>query len=140
MCDKAFHTFCLDPPLSAIPSGALSSFLFYSSYHAELTAGEWKCPACTQCVICRTLLSDCGPNGVGASPHTMMCVRCALACGPRRMCPVCRVGYAEETAVPMVQCDECLRWVHASCDNITSAEYQALASTIPHYSRVCVPC
>ncbi|MGH0162884.1 UNVERIFIED_CONTAM: hypothetical protein FKN15_002407 [Acipenser sinensis] len=94
-CDISYHTYCLDPPLQTVPKGG------------------WKCKWCVSCTHC------------GATSPGLRCewqnnyTQCA-PCGSLATCPVCSQNYKEDELI--VQCRQCDRWIHASCQNLNSEE------------------
>ncbi|XP_016897904.1 histone-lysine N-methyltransferase 2C isoform X2 [Cynoglossus semilaevis] len=94
-CDISYHTYCLDPPLQNVPKDS------------------WKCKWCVSCVQC------------GATTPGLRCewqnnyTQCA-PCASIPTCPICLVDYSEGTIV--VQCRQCDRWFHASCQGLHSEE------------------
>ncbi|XP_043990219.1 histone-lysine N-methyltransferase 2C isoform X1 [Gambusia affinis] len=94
-CDISYHTYCLDPPLQNVPKDS------------------WKCKWCVSCTQC------------GATTPGLRCdwqnnyTQCA-PCASLTSCPVCLVDYSEGTII--VQCRQCDRWFHASCQNLHSED------------------
>ncbi|XP_007559463.1 histone-lysine N-methyltransferase 2C isoform X1 [Poecilia formosa] len=94
-CDISYHTYCLDPPLQNVPKDS------------------WKCKWCVSCTHC------------GATTPGLRCdwqnnyTQCA-PCASLTSCPVCLVDYSEGTII--VQCRQCDRWFHASCQNLHSED------------------
>ncbi|XP_047445437.1 histone-lysine N-methyltransferase 2C isoform X4 [Mugil cephalus] len=94
-CDISYHTYCLDPPLQNVPKDS------------------WKCKWCVSCTQC------------GATTPGLRCewqnnyTQCA-PCASLVTCPVCLVDYSEGTVI--VQCRQCDRWFHASCQSLHSEE------------------
>ncbi|CAG5896688.1 unnamed protein product [Menidia menidia] len=94
-CDISYHTYCLDPPLQNVPKDS------------------WKCKWCVSCTQC------------GATTPGLRCewqnnyTQCA-PCASLATCPVCLVDYSEGTVI--VQCRQCDRWFHASCQGLHSED------------------
>ncbi|KAK2895252.1 histone-lysine N-methyltransferase 2C isoform X5 [Channa argus] len=94
-CDISYHTYCLDPPLQNVPKES------------------WKCKWCVSCTHC------------GATSPGLRCdwqnnyTQCA-PCASLATCPICVVDYSEGTII--VQCRQCDRWFHASCQGLHSEE------------------
>ncbi|XP_029971030.1 histone-lysine N-methyltransferase 2C isoform X3 [Salarias fasciatus] len=94
-CDISYHTYCLDPPLQNVPKDS------------------WKCKWCVSCTQC------------GATTPGLRCdwqnnyTQCA-PCASLVTCPVCLLDYSEGTII--VQCRQCDRWFHASCQSLHSEE------------------
>ncbi|XP_035272042.1 histone-lysine N-methyltransferase 2C isoform X3 [Anguilla anguilla] len=94
-CDISYHTYCLDPPLQTVPKGG------------------WKCKWCVSCTNC------------GATTPGLRCewqnnyTQCA-PCASLAACPVCLRNYQEDELI--VQCRQCDRWIHASCQNLNTDE------------------
>ncbi|XP_028327720.1 histone-lysine N-methyltransferase 2C isoform X3 [Gouania willdenowi] len=94
-CDISYHTYCLDPPLHNVPKDS------------------WKCKWCVCC-------TQCGSTSPG--------VRCEwqnnyTQCGPCSSlvsCPLCLMDYSEGTII--IQCRQCDRWFHGSCQSLHSEE------------------
>uniref|UniRef100_A0A8C4RAR0 Uncharacterized protein n=1 Tax=Eptatretus burgeri TaxID=7764 RepID=A0A8C4RAR0_EPTBU len=95
-CDISYHTYCLDPPLHTVPKGG------------------WKCKWCVCCVRC------------GATSPGFKCewqknyTHCGL-CASLSTCPNCMEEYQENELV--IQCRQCDRWVHATCENLLLEDY-----------------
>uniref|UniRef100_A0AAR2IYS0 [histone H3]-lysine(4) N-methyltransferase n=1 Tax=Pygocentrus nattereri TaxID=42514 RepID=A0AAR2IYS0_PYGNA len=94
-CDISYHTYCLEPPLQNVPNGS------------------WKCKWCVSC-------TQCGATSPGMrcewQNNYTQCAPCAsLAC-----CPICLLDYSEEEII--LQCRQCDRWMHASCQGFLSEE------------------
>ncbi|XP_077411790.1 histone-lysine N-methyltransferase 2C isoform X2 [Vanacampus margaritifer] len=94
-CDISYHTYCLNPPLQNVPKDS------------------WKCKWCVSCTQCGAttpgLRCDWQNNYTQCSP-----------CASLSTCPVCLVIYSEGTII--VQCRQCDRWFHASCQGLHSEE------------------
>ncbi|KAJ8272620.1 hypothetical protein GJAV_G00091360 [Gymnothorax javanicus] len=94
-CDISYHTYCLDPPLQTVPNGS------------------WKCRWCVSCTQCGA--TSPGPRCEWQNNYTQ-CAPCASLAS----CPVCLSSYCEEELI--VQCRQCDRWMHATCQNLNSEE------------------
>ncbi|XP_038573921.1 histone-lysine N-methyltransferase 2C isoform X5 [Micropterus salmoides] len=94
-CDISYHTYCLDPPLQNVPKDS------------------WKCKWCVSCTQC------------GATTPGLRCewqnnyTQCG-PCASLATCPICLVDYSEGTTI--LQCRQCDRWFHASCQGLHSEE------------------
>uniref|UniRef100_A0AAV2JQ26 [Histone H3]-lysine(4) N-trimethyltransferase n=1 Tax=Knipowitschia caucasica TaxID=637954 RepID=A0AAV2JQ26_KNICA len=94
-CDISYHTYCLDPPLQNVPKES------------------WKCKWCVTCTQC------------GATTPGLRCewqnnyTQCA-PCASLSTCPICLLDYSEGTVI--VQCRQCDRWFHSSCQGLHSEE------------------
>ena len=123
LCDRGYHTYCLQPPLNKIPSGS------------------WLCRSCAVCQSClkrpnsqegteehwRHIIVPSRTNTLGTYCCTY-CQDCNLHFSANRFCPLC-LGVYEEDAddLAMVCCDVCERWVHAGCDaELTQDVYERL--------------
>ncbi|XP_016139199.1 histone-lysine N-methyltransferase 2C [Sinocyclocheilus grahami] len=94
-CDISYHTYCLDPPLQNVPNGS------------------WKCKWCVSCTQCGT--TTAGLRCEWQNNYTQ-CAPCASLAS----CPLCQQDYNEEEII--LQCRQCDRWMHASCQGIHSEE------------------
>ncbi|KAL2097737.1 hypothetical protein ACEWY4_006944 [Coilia grayii] len=94
-CDISYHTYCLDPPLQNVPNGG------------------WKCKWCVSCIQCGA--TSPGLRGEWQNNYTQ-CSPCASLSS----CPICLLDYSEEEII--VQCRQCDRWVHASCQGLHSEQ------------------
>ncbi|KAE8595665.1 hypothetical protein XENTR_v10015836 [Xenopus tropicalis] len=102
-CDISYHTFCLDPPLQTVPKGG------------------WKCKWCVSCTNCKAITP--GLRCEWQNNYT----QCA-PCASLSACPVCCQNYIEEELI--LQCRQCIRWSHASCQNLnTEAEVELAADS-----------
>ncbi|XP_068197773.1 histone-lysine N-methyltransferase 2C [Antennarius striatus] len=94
-CDISYHTYCLDPPLQNVPKDS------------------WKCKWCVSCTHC------------GATTPGLRCdwqnnyTQCA-PCASLATCPICLVDYSEGATI--LQCRQCDRWFHASCQGLHMEE------------------
>ncbi|KAI1891323.1 hypothetical protein AGOR_G00142620 [Albula goreensis] len=94
-CDISYHTYCLDPPLQTVPKGS------------------WKCKWCVCC-------TNCGATSPGAGCEWQNNYTQCAPCASLAVCPVCLRSYREEELI--VQCRQCDRWIHASCQNLNTDE------------------
>ncbi|XP_069504025.1 histone-lysine N-methyltransferase 2C isoform X7 [Ambystoma mexicanum] len=94
-CDISYHTYCLDPPLQTVPKGG------------------WKCKWCVWCTNCRALTP--GIRCEWQNNYT----QCA-PCASLSTCPICCCNYREQEII--LQCRQCDRWVHGSCQNLHTEE------------------
>ncbi|XP_078519354.1 histone-lysine N-methyltransferase 2C isoform X4 [Lissotriton helveticus] len=94
-CDISYHTYCLDPPLQTVPKGG------------------WKCKWCVWCTNCRALTP--GLRCEWQNNYT----QCA-PCASLSTCPVCFCNYKEQEII--LQCRQCDRWLHASCQSLNTEE------------------
>ncbi len=53
-------------------------------------------------------------------------------------CPVCARVYGRDEDIPMTECNQCLRWVHAECDTLDQRAYETLGESGVEYW--CPPC
>ncbi|KAI4302519.1 hypothetical protein MLD38_038253 [Melastoma candidum] len=103
-CDGAYHCYCQHPP------------------HKNISSGPYLCPKHTKC-------HSCGSNvpGNGLSVRWFLQYSCCDACGrlfvKGNYCPVCLKVYRDSESTPMVCCDNCQRWVHTHCDDISDDKY-----------------
>ncbi|XP_016298872.1 histone-lysine N-methyltransferase 2C-like isoform X4 [Sinocyclocheilus anshuiensis] len=94
-CDISYHTYCLDPPLQNVPKGS------------------WKCKWCVLC-------THCGATSSGQRCEWQNNYTQCGPCASLTVCPVCMRSYREEELI--LQCRQCDRWVHASCQGLNSDE------------------
>ncbi|XP_016096068.1 histone-lysine N-methyltransferase 2C-like [Sinocyclocheilus grahami] len=94
-CDISYHTYCLDPPLQNVPKGS------------------WKCKWCVLC-------THCGATSPGQRCEWQNNYTQCGPCASLTVCPVCARSYREEELI--LQCRQCDRWVHASCQGLNSDE------------------
>ncbi|CAK8575465.1 unnamed protein product [Lathyrus sativus] len=103
-CDGAYHCYCLQPP------------------HKNVSTGPYLCPKHTKCHSCASNVP-----GNGLSVRWFLGYTCCDACGrlfvKGNYCPVCLKVYRDSESTPMVCCDNCQRWVHCQCDNISDERY-----------------
>ncbi|KAI4339070.1 hypothetical protein MLD38_024052 [Melastoma candidum] len=103
-CDGAYHCYCQQPP------------------HKNISSGPYLCPKHTKC-------HSCGSNvpGNGLSVSWFLQYTCCDACGrlfvKGNYCPVCLKVYRDSESTPMVCCDNCQRWLHTHCDDISDDKY-----------------
>ncbi|KAF7661140.1 hypothetical protein LDENG_00268400, partial [Lucifuga dentata] len=94
-CDISYHTYCLDPPLQNVPKDS------------------WKCKWCVSC-------TQCGATSPGLRCEWQNNYTQCAPCASLAICPICLVDYSEGTII--VQCRQCDRWFHASCQGLHSEE------------------
>nr|XP_055037820.1 histone-lysine N-methyltransferase 2C isoform X4 [Misgurnus anguillicaudatus] len=92
-CDISYHTYCLDPPLQNVPKGS------------------WKCKWCVLC-------THCGATSPGLRCEWQNNYTQCGPCASLSVCPVCSHCYREEEFI--IQCRQCDRWVHATCQGLNS--------------------
>ncbi|CAM9277181.1 unnamed protein product [Lampetra fluviatilis] len=90
-CDISYHTYCLEPPLHTVPKGG------------------WKCKWCVNCV-------NCGATSPGFKCDWQSNYTQCGPCASLLTCPICSEAYQDNELV--IQCRQCERWVHASCENL----------------------
>ncbi|XP_065192212.1 PHD finger protein 10-like isoform X1 [Sycon ciliatum] len=130
-CDRGYHTFCVG--LQDIPTG------------------QWMCKSCSSCSSCQKHEKDFRRGNPcthqftiprdGSEPKyvTTLCSFCSRLFQKGHFCPVCLLVYHnDETDQPMVCCDDCDRWIHTACDNISDALYSTLSKEQSTYK--CVIC
>ncbi|XP_052398391.1 histone-lysine N-methyltransferase 2C isoform X6 [Carassius gibelio] len=100
-CDISYHTYCLDPPLQNVPKGS------------------WKCKWCVLC-------THCGATSPGQGCEWQNNYTQCGPCASLTVCPACARSYREEELI--LQCRQCDRWVHASCQGLNSDEEVESAS------------
>ncbi|XP_044075818.1 histone-lysine N-methyltransferase 2C isoform X5 [Siniperca chuatsi] len=94
-CDISYHTYCLDPPLQNVPKDS------------------WKCKWCVSC-------TQCGATAPGLRCEWQNNYTQCGPCASLATCPICLVDYSEGTTI--LQCRQCDRWFHASCQGLHSEE------------------
>lgn len=118
-CDKAYHTYCLNPPLGSLPLGG------------------WRCPNCVKCLSCGALQPGNSPQSRWRSNYTL-CEPCNRLFQAKEYCPVCRVVYRPTDTIPMVACDLCESWIHTHCDGIDQQTYEQMArEDTPYTCPIC---
>ncbi|XP_070989710.1 histone-lysine N-methyltransferase 2C-like isoform X2 [Oncorhynchus clarkii lewisi] len=94
-CDISYHTYCLDPPLQNVPKDS------------------WKCKWCVSC-------TQCGATSPGRRCEWQNNYTQCAPCASLATCPFCLQDYSEGEIV--VQCRQCDRWIHGSCQGLHSEE------------------
>src|SRR5690606_24692927 len=97
MCDRGYHTFCLDPPLKKLPQG------------------RFLCLDCAFCVSCGARKPGDDNKAKWQRDYTL-CQRCSNQIEKNKFCPICMRAYFEEEDSPMIMCDYCDWWIHVACD------------------------
>ncbi|XP_024136054.1 histone-lysine N-methyltransferase 2C isoform X3 [Oryzias melastigma] len=100
-CDISYHTYCLDPPLHTVPKGA------------------WKCKWCVWCV-------QCGSTSPGVHSDWQRNYSLCGPCCSLSRCPACQHTYAEDDLI--LQCQQCDRWVHATCQGLSTEDQVEVAA------------
>ncbi|XP_063308761.1 histone-lysine N-methyltransferase 2C isoform X6 [Pelobates fuscus] len=111
-CDISYHTYCLDPPLQTVPKGG------------------WKCKWCVSCTNCKAITP--GLRCEWQNNYT----QCA-PCASLSTCPVCCQNYIEGDLI--LQCRQCDRWSHGSCQNLSSELEVEMASDSGFDCAMCKP-
>jgi len=106
-CDRAFHTYCLIPPLPRPPNGG------------------WRCNSCVKCLSCGALTPGMGMSCKWRADYRF-CDACYQLYRECKYCPVCEKVYRHLDKVPMIQCDDCNWWIHAECDGLDANMYETL--------------
>ena len=114
-CDISYHIYCMEPPLDYVPQGNCKQTSHFSALgrifilFSSLFRFKGKCKWCAVCQACGS--SDPGLNSTWLNNYSM-CGPCASL----RNCPVCSAAYGESDLI--IQCQQCVRWLHAGCDSI----------------------
>lgn len=107
MCDRAFTTDLLDPPLKAAPEGL------------------WICGQCVDCSACRNSSEKNGMSLKYWSRDPEKCYRCGGCNGlveeytKKRRCSVCD-GIWRDNDDDIVSCAKCECFVHSGCDPVAA--------------------
>ncbi|XP_056148692.1 histone-lysine N-methyltransferase 2C [Lampris incognitus] len=94
-CDISYHTYCLDPPLQNVPKDS------------------WKCKWCVSC-------TQCGATSPGLRCEWQNNYTQCGPCASLATCPICLLDYSEGMII--MQCRQCDRWLHASCQGLHSED------------------
>uniref|UniRef100_A0A8C4N9W2 PHD-type domain-containing protein n=1 Tax=Eptatretus burgeri TaxID=7764 RepID=A0A8C4N9W2_EPTBU len=94
-CDISFHIYCLQPQLLTVPTGG------------------WKCSWCVCC-------TQCGATSPGLGCEWQSNYTQCAPCASLVTCPVCSQDYSPGDLV--LQCRQCDRWLHASCEEMQTEE------------------
>uniref|UniRef100_UPI00358F6248 histone-lysine N-methyltransferase 2C-like isoform X2 n=1 Tax=Myxine glutinosa TaxID=7769 RepID=UPI00358F6248 len=94
-CDISFHIYCLQPQLFTVPTGG------------------WKCSWCVCCI-------QCGGTSPGLGCEWQSNYTQCAPCASLATCPVCSQNYSPGDLV--LQCRQCDRWLHASCEEMQTEE------------------
>ncbi|XP_048237798.1 histone-lysine N-methyltransferase 2C-like isoform X4 [Haliotis rufescens] len=111
-CDISYHTYCLDPPLETVPKGT------------------WKCKWCVRCV-------NCGITSPGFACSWQNNYTQCGPCASKLVCPACKIRYREEELI--IQCVQCDRWLHSSCDGLKCEEDAEKAADYGYHCLFCRP-
>jgi len=100
-CKKIAHGSCLESPMPYMRSSM-----------------RWVCDTCVKCESCGA--TEAGPE---ADAKWMFDFTMCQDCGQNRMkgnyCPVCSKVYRDDDwECTMMCCDNCERWLHATCDGV----------------------
>ncbi|XP_071184548.1 histone-lysine N-methyltransferase 2C-like isoform X10 [Salvelinus alpinus] len=97
MCDKGYHTFCLQPTMKSIPTNG------------------WRCKNCRVCSLC-------GVRQAGQWAHNItLCEGChgqPEEPAPVLPCPLCvrDQGRGDAPKDLLLTCHTCKRWLHGECE------------------------
>mmetsp|Transcript_25960 Transcript_25960/g.39290 ORF Transcript_25960/g.39290 Transcript_25960/m.39290 type:complete len:1246 (+) Transcript_25960:56-3793(+) len=111
MCDRAFTTDLLDPPLSGAPKGL------------------WICGQCVDCKVCKNLSEKHGTSLKFWSRDPEKCYRCGGCDGlvkgytNKRRCSVCDKFWRKGDE-DVLECSKCNNYVHAECDPLAAASLE----------------
>ena len=119
-CGKAFHTYCLRPPLKELPSG------------------DWRCHTCAMQVRCERCHTQ-RPGRGGWQLNYRFCEPCFDLHQVQGYCNVCKQNCLEESGT-MLCCDTCNFWVHAECDGISERGADHLTSRADAAPYSCPSC
>uniref|UniRef100_A0A4W5P548 PHD-type domain-containing protein n=1 Tax=Hucho hucho TaxID=62062 RepID=A0A4W5P548_9TELE len=112
MCDKGYHTFCLQPAIDDIPTNG------------------WRCQNCRVCIQCGTRMS-------GQWHHTsLLCESCVQHQDPALTCPLCACILDPQHQKDLLSCHSCKRWLHLECERQSSGQ----ADIQPSQDYVCSSC
>ena len=103
-CDRVFHSKCLKVSIS----------------------GSFLCQDCLNCRNCKKVLESPLDGGRYSWVHGFrFCNDCVKFIEERIYCPVCVMGYNEDSDECFIMCDNCQLWVHGTCEKLS--EEQVLA-------------
>ncbi|CAH1176242.1 unnamed protein product [Phaedon cochleariae] len=121
-CDKVYHAGCQRPIVTSIPKYG------------------WKCRCCRVC-------GDCGSRTPGAGlssrwhAHYTVCDSCYQQRNKGYSCPLCHKAYRAHAHREMVQCTNCRKFVHGTCDpDADLGTYHQKREANPEYEYVCLHC
>ncbi|KAG5897190.1 hypothetical protein JTB14_022545 [Gonioctena quinquepunctata] len=121
-CDKVYHAGCQRPIVTSIPKYG------------------WKCRCCRVC-------GDCGARTPGAGlssrwhAHYTVCDSCYQQRNKGYSCPLCRKAYRAHAHREMVQCTNCKKFVHGTCDpEADLVTYNQKKEMNPEYEYICPHC
>lgn len=100
----------MNPPLETVPHG------------------NWKCKWCAVCI-------KCGGNEPGVNSGWMNSYTECGPCASQSNCPTCNEVYSEGELI--IQCTQCVRWLHCSCDAIKN---EADAEKCSEDGYICLLC
>lgn len=124
-CDKAYHTYCLIPPLKSVPDCG------------------WKCKDCFKCAKCGTKAffgENASPEPLYNYSHTnnfTYCHKCGTEEHEKSFCSICKQP-AGQSDNPLAYCGICKHWSHIRCSRITISQYQDLKKTSAEFK--CFTC
>lgn len=118
-CDFSIHTYCLDPPLSNIPSGS------------------WTCQWCSRCYLCELPLPPQVLRLDGLNNHTKDVCRICTKCESSYSCPLCRIPYRQGDYV--IKCEKCQKWSHGKCNGLLGEESVDRAADLGFKCTMCKP-
>ncbi|KAF4087760.1 hypothetical protein AMELA_G00074310 [Ameiurus melas] len=101
-CGQCYHPFCVSIKMSKV----------------VLSKG-WRCLECTKCKWCVSC-TQCGATSPGLRCDWQNNYTQCGPCASLAVCPVCVRGYREDELI--LQCRQCDRWMHASCQGLNSDE------------------
>ncbi len=122
-CDKAYHTYCLNPPLKVVP------------------ACGWKCKDCFKCAKCGTQ-SFFGDHveplyDYSHTNNFTYCHKCGMEEHEKSFCSICKET-ASEPDNPLAYCSICKHWSHIRCSRINFAQYDEMVKA--HSDFKCFTC
>uniref|UniRef100_A0A8C2KEM0 [histone H3]-lysine(4) N-methyltransferase n=1 Tax=Cyprinus carpio TaxID=7962 RepID=A0A8C2KEM0_CYPCA len=111
-CGQCYHPFCVNIKVSTLSRmrPVHPSFFLKTVGDVDVSVNYDQCVSCTQCGA-----TSAGPRCEWQNNYTQ-CAPCASLAS----CPLCQQDYNEEEII--LQCRQCDRWMHASCQGIHSEE------------------
>lgn len=93
------------------------------------------------------MCTDCGARTPGSGPSSRwhanfsVCDSCYQQRNKGLACPLCGRAYRHVAQKLMLQCNQCKKYVHGTCDPAADlATYQQKKELYPDYEYICVPC
>lgn len=137
-CDDLFHKQCI------IKHYGKKYINISTPHYTGLKENHvvFKCENCVECKYCHSKTAGPSNNSIWHMNYES-CESCAKEYRKGSFCPVCLMiyipGQFENNSAACLACDECNKWVHLTCCDVSKELYKELGSNIQYkfYCPIC---